>query len=231
MNGLTDAEVIESRKKYGSNSISIKKENKFLRLFIETLGDPIIKIMLIALSLRVVFMFKSNDWYETIGMLISILLSSLISSLSEYGSNKAFERLQSEYEKIRVRVRRNNEVISISNEDIVVGDVVLLSSGEVVPGDGVVISGVIGVDESTINGESKEVEKKKNDKVFKGSVVVSKSCEIRITGVGVNTIYGSIADELKQKEPDSPMKIRLNNVAKIISKIGFVGALLTIISY
>lgn len=231
MNGLTDAEVIESRKKYGSNSISIKKENKFLRLFIETLGDPIIKLMLIALSIRVVFMFKSNDWYETIGMLISILLSSLISSLSEYGSNKAFERLQSEYEKIRVRVRRNNEVISISNEDIVVGDVVLLSSGEVVPGDGVVISGVIGVDESTINGESKEVEKKKNDKVFKGSVVVSKSCEIRITGVGVNTIYGSIADELKQKEPDSPMKIRLNNVAKIISKIGFVGALLTIISY
>jgi len=48
MNGLSDAEVLESRRKYGSNSISVKNENKFFRLLLESLGDPIIKIMLIA---------------------------------------------------------------------------------------------------------------------------------------------------------------------------------------
>ena len=231
MNGLNDLEVVESRKKYGSNKIGVKKDNKFIRLFIETLGDPIIKIMLIALAIRVVFMFKSNDWYETIGMLISILLSSLISSLSEYGSNKAFERLQSEYESIKVRVRRNGKVVSINSDEVVVGDIVLLSSGEIVPADGEVVLGVIGVDESSINGESIEVEKRYGNKVLKGSVILSKSCEMRVSAVGVNTIYGSIAEGLQQKEPDSPMKIRLKKLAAVISKIGFIGAILTVISY
>jgi len=62
-------------------------------------------------------------------MLISILLSSLISSLSEYGSNKSFKRLQSEYESIRVRVKRNNVLTNVKNEEIVVGDIVYLESG------------------------------------------------------------------------------------------------------
>ena len=129
MNGLTDEEVVVSRKKYGSNNINIKKQNKLIRLIIESLGDPIIKIMLIALSIRFVLLFKDQNWYETLGMLISILLSSLISSLSEYGSNKAFERLQSEYENIEVRVRRNGKNITIKNDEVVVGDIVLLQSG------------------------------------------------------------------------------------------------------
>ena len=56
-------------------------------------------------------------------MLVSILLSSLISSLSEYGSNKAFARLQSEYENILVRVKRNKELVTIKCDDLVVGDI------------------------------------------------------------------------------------------------------------
>lgn len=231
MNGLNEQEVVESRKKNGSNTIQNKRDNKFLRLFIETLGDPIIKIMLIALSVRFVFSFQNTDWYETIGMLISIFLSSLISSLSEYGSNKAFARLQSEYENISVRVKRNGVIKSIKNDEVVVGDLVLLSSGEVVPADGEVIEGIIGVDESTINGEAREVDKYKGDMLLKGSVVVSKSGIIRIKNVGINTIYGSIALDLQNREPDSPMKIRLKRLAKTISRIGYLGAVLTVISY
>ena len=82
--------------------------------------------MLIALAIRFVLLFKDQNWYETLGMLISILLSSLISSLSEYGSNKSFERLQSEYENIKVRVRRNGKNETINNDDVVVDDIVLL---------------------------------------------------------------------------------------------------------
>ena len=90
MNGLTDKEVNESRSKYGSNKIIPDKKDGFLKLFIESLGDPIIKILLIALAIKVIFLFKSFDWYETIGIVIAIFLASFISSISEYGSEKAF---------------------------------------------------------------------------------------------------------------------------------------------
>ncbi len=231
MNGLTDEEVIESRRKYGSNTIALKNENKFIRIFIEALGDPIIKIMLIALAIRFVLMFSDADWYETLGMLISILLSSLISSLSEYGSNKAFSRLQSEYENTLVRVKRNGELVSIKSDDLVVGDLVSLESGELIPADGVVISGEVGVDEASINGEAKEARKRVRDKLFKGSVVLSDKCIMKVKNVGVNTIYGNIAKELSEKVPDSPMKIRLRKLAKVVSRIGYIGAILASLSY
>ncbi len=231
MSGLTDEEVISSRSKYGSNDLNIKSENKFLKLLLESLGDPIIKIMLIALAIRVVLMFNDADWYETIGMLISITLSSLISSLSEYGSNKAFKRLQSEYEDISVRVKRNNELTSVSSKDIVVGDIVYLASGEIVPADGEIIEGSVGVDESSINGESKEAKKGIKDILLKGSVILSNKCVMRVKNVGVNTVYGDIAMELSEKNPSSPMKIRLRNLAKVISRIGYIGAVLASISF
>lgn len=231
MNGLTDEEVVESRKKYGSNNVDLKNENKFIKLFFDALGDPIIKIMLIALAIRFILMFRDADWYETLGMLISILLSSLISSLSEYGSNKAFARLQSEYENIMVRVKRNNELTTVKCDDLVVGDIVYLESGEMTPADGVIIEGAVGVDEASINGEAKEVRKEKNAKLFKGSVILSDKCIMRIKNVGVNTIYGNIAKELNEKVPDSPMKIRLRKLAKIVSRIGYIGAILASLSY
>ncbi|MDD4407016.1 MAG: cation-transporting P-type ATPase, partial [Bacilli bacterium] len=71
-NGLTDAEVIEAREKYGSNNIEAKNENHFLKLLIESFGDPIIKILLIALAVKVVFLFREFDWFETLGILIAI---------------------------------------------------------------------------------------------------------------------------------------------------------------
>ena len=231
MNGLTDEEVVESRKKYGSNSVNLKNENKFIKLFFDALGDPIIKIMLIALVIRFVLMFSDADWYETLGMLVSILLSSLISSLSEYGSNKAFARLQSEYENILVRVKRNKELVTIKCDDLVVGDIVYLESGEMTPADGEVISGSVGVDEASINGEAREVRKEVKDKLFKGSVILSDKCIMRVLNVGVNTIYGNIAKELNEKVPDSPMKLRLRNLAKVVSRIGYIGAILASLSY
>ncbi|MDD2409974.1 MAG: cation-transporting P-type ATPase, partial [Bacilli bacterium] len=57
-NGLTDAEVIEAREKYGGNNIEAKNENHFFKLLIESFGDPIIKILLIALAVKVVFLFR-----------------------------------------------------------------------------------------------------------------------------------------------------------------------------
>ena len=109
-NGLTSEEVIKSRNKYGSNTFTKKKQDSFFKLLIETFSDPIIKILLIALGIKVVFLIKDFDWYETVGIVISIMVASLISSISEYGSMKAFNKLTEESSKIDARVKRNGQV-------------------------------------------------------------------------------------------------------------------------
>ena len=73
MTGLTDIEVEKNRKKYGSDSLNKKKSNSFIKLLINSLGDPIIKILVIALAIKTIFLFKNFDWYETIGIVLSIL--------------------------------------------------------------------------------------------------------------------------------------------------------------
>lgn len=232
-NGLSKKEVIENRKKYGSNEINGKKKNSFISLFIETLGDPIIKILLIALATKVIFLFHDFDWFETIGIVIAILVASLISSISEYGSEEAFNKLQETSSKINCKVKREGNIIEIPIDEVVVDDLVLLQTGDKIPADGIIIEGEITVDESSLNGETKEAEKTtyKDNKVFRGTVVYSKEAYMKVTEVGEKTFYGKMAKELQESSPDSPMKIRLRELAKIISKIGYIGAVLVSISY
>ena len=93
MNGLSNEEVIINRKKYGSNTFSKKKKDSFFRLLLETFSDPIIKILLIALGIKTIFLIRDFDLYETVGIIIAIMVASLISSISEYGSMRAFDKL------------------------------------------------------------------------------------------------------------------------------------------
>lgn len=237
--GLTEEAVIESRKKNGTNEITKQKSNSFLRLLIESLGDPIIKILLIALAIKVVVLFKNFDWYETIGILIAIFLASFISSISEYGSEQAFNRLQEESVKTLVKVRRNNIIKEIPLNEVVVGDIVLLNAGDKIPADGYLVKGNISVDESALNGETKEAKKESTytaevsnkNKVYRGSVVYSGIAEMKVTLVGDNTIYGKISQELQEKVPESPLKTKLRGLANTISKIGYIGAILASLSY
>ena len=229
--GLTEQQVIASRKKYGTNEITNRKQDGFFRLLIESLGDPIIKILLIALAIKVVF--KDFDWFETLGIVIAIFLASFISSISEYGSEQAFKRLQEEAEKTMTKVIRDGNIKEIPAEEVVKNDVVVLSSGDKVPADGVIVEGVVDVDESVLNGESKEKEKTplKDSQILRGSVVVNKEGKMLVTEVGDKTVYGALALEIQEKQPDSPLKIKLRGLAKIISRIGYLGAALVTFSY
>lgn len=233
--GLSKQEVIESRKKYGSNELTKKKKDSFFKLFLETLGDPIIKILLIALAIKTCFLFQDFDWFETLGIVIAILTASLISSISEYSSEEAFTRLQEESSKIKCKVKREGKIQEIIIDEVVVNDIVLLQTGDKIPADGVVIKGEISVDESSLNGEAKEVYKRPNSmeksKVFRGTVVYSKECLMRVEKVGDNTFYGKMAQELQEKNPESPLKLRLKNLANTISKLGYLGAILVSLSY
>ena len=231
--GLTDKEVLENREKYGSNSISKIKTNSFFNLLLESFGDPIIKVLLIALVVKVIFLFKDFDWFETIGILIAIFLSSFISTISEYGSNKAFIRLQEESSKIKSRVFRNGKVVEISIDEIVKGDTVLLSVGDKIPADGILIKGELYVDESSLNGETKEIHKSigNDERLFRGAVVYSKEAEMLVTDVGDNTFYGKLALEIQEDSDESPLRLRLRKLAGVISKIGYMAAILVSLSF
>ena len=238
--GLTDKEVIENRRKYGSNELSTTKKDGFFKILLGTLGDPIIKILLIALAIKTVFLFRNFDWYETIGIVMAIFIASFISTISEYGSEQAFEKLQDEVSKISCKVIRNGKKYEIPVEEVVVGDIVSLQAGDKIPADGIMIKGKISVDESSLNGETKEAYKEPNinlsivndkNKLFKGSVVYSNSGLMRVNSVGINTFYGKIALELQEKQPETPLKLRLRKLANFISKIGYVGAFLVFFSY
>lgn len=238
-NGLSDKEVIKSKEKYGTNEIKKSKTNSFLSLLIESLGDPIIKILLIALAIKVVFLFRDFDWFETLGILIAIFLASFISSISEYGSEKAFNKLQEESLLLKCKVIRNGKKKEIPFEKIVFNDLVMLEQGDKIPADGVIVEGDIYVNESSINGESKEVHKEKylhgnikeKNKIFRGTIVCEGTCKFVVTGIGASTFYGKIAKELQEKTDESPLKLRLRNLAKIISTFGYVGAFLASVSY
>lgn len=237
--GLTEKEVIEYRKKYGSNTITKVKTQGFFALLLESLGDPIIKILLIALGIKTVFFLKNFDWFETIGIVIAIFLASFISTVSEYGSEKAFKRLQEESAKIKCRVKRNGKIIEIAIDEVVVNDIVFLSSGDKIPADGTIIKGEVSVDESSLNGETKEQRKQaltigtpsEKNLVFRGTVVYSGEARMKVMKVGDATFYGKLSHELQEKQPESPLKVRLRGLAKTISKIGYVGTFLVSLSY
>lgn len=240
INGLTEEEVVDSRKKFGSNILTKKKKDSFIKKLFMTFGDPIIKILLIALAIKTIFLFKNFDWFETIGIVLAIALASFISTISEYGSEKAFEKLQEESSKIKCRVKRNNKKIEIDINEIVVGDIVYLEQGDKIPADGIIIRGKIGVDESSINGETKESYKEavlnenkylEKNIVYRGTVVYNSEAIMKVTKVGDNTFYGKLSLELQEKQPETPLKKRLRELANFISKIGYIGAILVFFSY
>ncbi|WP_099468614.1 calcium-translocating P-type ATPase, PMCA-type [Konateibacter massiliensis] len=245
--GLTDDEVRQARNKYGENLISRKKKKGFLLSFLESFGDPIIKILLIALVINIIFLFHESSWFETIGIAIAILLATFVSTLSEYGSESAFEKLQEEAARIECRVYRADGLIQIPVNEIVVGDNILLQSGDRIPADGLIMEGNIDVDQSSLNGESKEVTKSPQSLIkkpglskdnflnptmlFSGTIVCSGEGVMEVTAVGDNTYYGRIGAEIQEETRESPLRIRLRGLAESIGKLGYVAALFSVCAY
>ncbi len=232
--GLTDKQVEQSRREYGSNGLTQKGHRGFFRQYLSNFGDPIIKVLLAVLAINLVFLFRHHDWYETIGIAIAVLLATFVSTLSEYGSESAFEKLQEEAASIRCRVKRGGQLRAVPAEELVVGDIVLLQSGERVPADGVLLHGVLRVDQSALNGESREAEKHPMGEtdfspdapnaLLRGCVVCSGEGVLQICRVGDNTVYGSLAGEVQEETRQSPLKLRLEGLAATLSRLGFAAA-------
>ena len=229
--GLSKKEVEFYRNKYGKNEILFRKKNTIFKLFIESFSDPIIRILLIALFLKILFLFDKGDLFETVGIAISVFLASFISVISEYGSEVSFEKLSKENSNVNVKVVRNGIKCIIPIEEVVVNDIVLVESGDRVCADGYIIYGNVSIDESSISGESIEKLKNLNDFVYMGSVVCEGSCYFKVSGVGVNTFYGKIAKDIQEEPSVSPLKLKLSKLAKFISIIGYLMNLVIMFYY
>lgn len=241
--GLCDAEVKASAQKYGTNRLEKQKKPTFFSRLIGNLGDPIIRILMIALGINLIFMLGSFDWFETVGIILAIAIATVVTTVSEYGSEKAFDKLQEQAEQTLVRVIRNNETVRIPIEEIVVGDWVIISMGEMIPADGILIEGALTADQSALNGESREVKKypmpgnptvKDADSpscLLRGVSVASGEGIMRVEAVGGETVYGALAKELQSEKRESPLKLRLSHLADIISKIGYVAAAVVAVSF
>ncbi|MGI6270542.1 MAG: calcium-translocating P-type ATPase, PMCA-type [Candidatus Howiella sp.] len=232
--GLTNKEVEKSRAAHGSNQLSARPVRGFWSRFLESFGDPIIKILLISLALNLLFLFRGADWYETAGIALAVFLATFVSALSEYGSESAFEKLREDASRAECRVIREGKTLVIPTAELVVGDMLRIAAGEKVPVDGVLVRGSLKVDQSALNGESREAAKTaggefSNDlaahsALFCGSTVVAGTGVLRVVLVGDATTYGGMAAELGEETRESPLKVRLAGLAKTLSRIGYCAA-------
>ncbi len=238
--GLSAQEVRQSRDTFGSNGLTPQKGTGFFRKLLESLSDPILKLMLAALAANVLLLCRGQGWFETAGIALAVFLASFISTLSEYSSERAFRRLQEEAARCTCRVRRDSRTVTLPTPELVRGDLVLLESGEGIPADGLLIQGNLTVDQSALTGESKEVHKSLDPSgkepqrltaqhpsmLLRGCNVTGGRGLMRVLQVGDRTLFGSMARSLQEEPRESPLKVRLEHLAARVSRLGMVAALL-----
>jgi len=242
--GLRQEDAEERRKQGLGNSLSPAKRRTFLSKLFSNLNDPIIKILLVALVVNVLFLFRGEGWFETAGIAFAILAASLISTLSEYSSESAFVRLRQEAAKTTCRVRRNGLLQELPSEDLVDGDIVLLEAGEGIPADGWLRRGTLQCDQAALSGESKEADKScaplpeavlrwdtaHPQLLFRGSNVTHGEGLMQVLRCGDRTLLGSMALSLQEEPRESPLKVRLNELARSMSRLGYTAAALVAFS-
>ena len=242
--GLTDKEVKESRAKYGSNEIPDSEPTTFWQEFKETFQDPMIRVLLVIAGLMIVmFFFGYAEIYEPTGTIVAVLIVAFVTAKTGVASDTKYRELKESAKKDQCKVHRNGVVAVIDVDDVVVGDQVLLQSGDKIPADGILHEGSLRVNNSALNGEAEECEKKAAGEnvylaeeitgdtfvdsysLFRGAVIFDGEGVMDVQRVGLHTMMGKMAEEMQEEEPDSPLKVKLSKLADQISKFGYIGAI------
>ena len=238
--GLTEAQVLENRKKYGDNTLTAAEKESLWKQFIEKFTDPIIIILLVAL----VFSFAVSTYefivhhegihafLEPVGILFAVLLATGVAFYFEVKANKQFEILNQVNDDIYYKVIRNERVTQVLKKDIVVGDIILLETGEEVPADGELLEAIsLHINESTLTGEPM-VHKTTNPEEFeqeatypsnyicRGTSIVDGHCVFEVKKVGDATEYGKVFEGVQiDNSVKTPLNEQLDNLADLITKI------------
>lgn len=248
--GLTDAEVSSAREFGGSNEIPDSEPTTFWKELKQTFHDPMIRVLLaITILMMLMFFFGYAEIYEPAGTIAAILVVAVVTAKTGVASDSKYRSLKDSVKKEESKVYRNGNITVLNMEDIVVGDSVLLQAGDKVPADGILISGKLNVNNAALNGETEECLKTAasldapfsenitgdtfvdKSSLFRGSIIFDGEGVLLVKKVGTRTMMGKMALEMQEKEPESPLQMKLSILAGQISKVGYTGAVIIALFY
>ena len=208
MKYLTSEEVTKAKKNISEiKPYKTTKEIIFSNIFTFFNAMNLVLAAFIATTLR----------FENMLFLGVITINTAIGIFQEVRSKNALEKL-SLLGRSKYRVNRDNEIINIDSEEIVLGEYLHLNLGDQIPVDAEIIEGSIEVDESLLTGESDNIFKTTNDKVMSGSNVVSGSCVVRAIAVGEDSYINKLAKSTKEfKKYPSKLRDYMDKILKVIS--------------
>ena len=247
--GLTDAQVLESRKKHGANILTPPEKDPLWKQYLEKFEDPLIIILLVAGALSIgiscyEFFGLGHNWtvfFEPIGIFIAILLATGLAFYFELRANKAFNLLNQVNDDEPVKVIRNGNAIEVPKKDIVVGDIVILNTGDEIPADGVLLEAtMLSVDESSLTGEpicGKTIIEADFDSeatypsnhVLRGTKVMEGHAIFEVLKVGDATENGKVFEEAQIDDSvKTPLNEQLDGLSDLITKLsyGFAAAII-----
>ena len=241
--GLSQEEVLESRKLHGENILTPPPKEPLWRQFLEKFSDPIIVILLVALTLSICvacYEFFSEQEAATIflepaGILVAILLATVVGFCFEWSANKKFGLLNKVNEESSVKVIRDGMVCQVAKKEVVVGDIVLLETGEEVAADGELLEAIsLQINESTLTGEP--VAKKTThpahfdreatypcNHALKGTTVMDGHGMMRVCTVGDATEYGKVYQGAQiDSSVVTPLNRQLDRLAGLVTKASYI---------
>ncbi|XP_022716352.1 calcium-transporting ATPase 9, plasma membrane-type-like isoform X2 [Durio zibethinus] len=226
-----EADLLKRRNAFGSNTYPRKKGRSFWRFLWEAWQDLTLIILIIAAAVSLGLGIKTEGlnegWYDGGSIFFAVFLVIVVTATSDYRQSLQFQNLNEEKRNIQLEVMRGGRIVKISIYDVVVGDVVPLKIGDQVPADGILITGhSLGIDESSMTGESKIVHKdQKEPFLMSGCKVADGVGTMLVTGVGINTEWGLLMASISEDTgEETPLQVRLNGVATFIGIVGLAVA-------
>ncbi len=221
--GLDAATAQQRLTEYGKNQIEDAKKKTVWQLLLHQLADVMILVLLVA----AVISGLVGELKSTYVILAIVVLNAVVGFIQEFRAEKAMEALQ-KMAATQAQVLRNVHPVKVAAADLVPGDVVVLEAGNVIPADVRFIEAfALKVDESSLTGESANVEKKPDvlpageyplgDRLnlgYKGTFVTNGRATAYVVATGMNTELGRIAKLIQTDEIATPLQKRLATLGK-----------------
>ena len=236
--GLSGTEAAARLEKYGPNKlIEAKKRSAILRFF-DQMKDPMIIILLVAAALSFfTSLYEHESPADVFIILFVVVLNSVLGVVQESKAEEAIEALK-KMTAAKSKVLRDGTIVTVESDQLVKGDVIILEAGDSIPADGRIIEAAsMKVEEAALTGESVPVTKQeealelsanakdvplgdRKNMVYMGSTVVYGRGKAVITGTGMETEMGKIADAIAQAEEElTPLQIKLAQLSRILTKM------------
>lgn len=233
--GLSTGEAQQRLSRFGKNELEKGKKTSLLKRFLGELADPMIIILIVAAAISgITAFYEGESFADVIIILAVVIINAVLGVVQESKAEAAIEALQ-EIAAATSKVLRDGKVVTLKSDELVPGDVVLLEAGDAVPADGRIIEAAsLKIEEAALTGESVPANKitdllqlggekdvplgDRKNMAYMGSTVVYGRGKVVITGTGMNTEMGKIAQALSQAKDDAtPLQIKLNQLSKILT--------------